>query len=325
MFSAVTTQHSEPYRSSKSTSDSKAISLDSSATRLVSKIDFCSLGPPGRGSARSRGDAPVPGPGPPARRHRHWQAWHARGPAAHTRAQTDRTTTWTLDPKPTRQTLRLGIIRRTGTQPPPPPPKAVARAAQKRRRLGGHRLRACERRTAPLTRASYTLTRSLRSTFRATLKVGTRPRSALPVIVRSALDSESQQQRELSSGTTRAAGALRHYEVPRCPDARGVGHAVGSFVAGTVWAERHVMVDQACHADPNRANAAAERGAEVNPGNQANTKHSECQYLAPAGHKGRSSRAPASPPAAALAPQRPPPEISDRAALRRLGTDGRRS
>jgi hypothetical protein len=45
MFPAVTTQHSERHRSSKSTSDSKAILLvlDSSATRLVPKIDFCSL------------------------------------------------------------------------------------------------------------------------------------------------------------------------------------------------------------------------------------------------------------------------------------------
>jgi hypothetical protein len=82
------------------------------------------------------------------------------------------------------------------------------------------------------------------------------------------------------------------------------------------------MVDQARHADPNRANAAAERGAEVKQWNQTNTKLRVSVTCT--GHKGR-SRAPADPPAAALAPQRPPPEISDRAALRRLGTDGRRS
>ncbi len=45
MFSAFTTQHSEPYKleSSESTSDSQAIFLDSSATRLVPKIAFCSF------------------------------------------------------------------------------------------------------------------------------------------------------------------------------------------------------------------------------------------------------------------------------------------
>jgi hypothetical protein len=37
------TQHSEPYKSSESTSDSQAIFFDSSATRLVPKIAFCSF------------------------------------------------------------------------------------------------------------------------------------------------------------------------------------------------------------------------------------------------------------------------------------------
>ncbi len=40
---AFTTQHSEPYKSSESTSNSQAIFLDSSATRLVPKIAFCSF------------------------------------------------------------------------------------------------------------------------------------------------------------------------------------------------------------------------------------------------------------------------------------------